>query len=149
MIPCARVASAAGARGRSRVLVELHRAALGAYVDATWGWDDDEQRRLFDGRFARDGLNVIEIEGEAVGMLAFEEREDEIFLASIELVPCWQGQGIGTDIVSLLLDTAEATRKPLRLRVLRTNPRAAALYRRLGLEVVDETETHVLMARRG
>jgi GNAT superfamily N-acetyltransferase len=78
-------------------------------------------------------------------MLSFEERDDEIFLASVELLPRWQGRGIGTAIVSLLLDTAEATRKPLTLRVLRTNPRAAALYLRLGLDV-GETDTHVLMA---
>jgi ribosomal protein S18 acetylase RimI-like enzyme len=132
--------------GDREFLFELHRAALGAYVEATWGWDDDAQRRMFDDRFAPDGVDVIEVEGEAAGMVSFEERDDEIFLASIELLPRWQGHGIGTAIVSLLLDAAEATRKPLTLRVLRTNPRAAALYRRLGLDVVGETGTHVLMA---
>jgi GNAT superfamily N-acetyltransferase len=132
--------------GDREFLFELHRAALGAYVDATWGWDDDDQRRMFDDRFAPEGVNLIEVDGEAAGVLSFEERDAEIFLAFIELLPRWQGQGIGTAIVSLLLDTAEATRKPLMLRVLRTNPRAAGLYLRLGLDVVGETDTHLLMA---
>lgn len=35
----------------------------------------------------------------------------------------------------------------VRLRVLKANPRAAALYERLGFAVTGETDTHVLMER--
>src|SRR4051794_37531511 len=110
------------------------------------GWGDDVQQRVFDDRFAPDEIEGVEGGGEAAGVLSFDERADELFLAGIELLPRWQGRGIGTAVVSLLLDTAEATGKPLTLRVLRSNPRTLALYRRLGLEVVAETETHLLMA---
>jgi hypothetical protein len=32
-------------------LFELNRAALGRYVDATWGWDEDAQIAYFDANF--------------------------------------------------------------------------------------------------
>jgi ribosomal protein S18 acetylase RimI-like enzyme len=59
----------------------------------------------------------------------------------IELLPAWQGKGIGTAIIRTLL----ARRKDVSLRVLTSNPRAAALYERLGFRVVQRTPERLYM----
>jgi hypothetical protein len=42
----------------------LHRDALGDYVDQTWGWEDEAQRRMFSEGFYQRPRQVIEVDGE-------------------------------------------------------------------------------------
>jgi ribosomal protein S18 acetylase RimI-like enzyme len=121
-------------------LFRLHCAAIRESVEALWGWDEELQRRLFDERFGREPYQVIQVEGEDVGVLAVEE-EDEVFLKLIELLPPVQGRGVGSSIIRSL----QARGKPVTLRVLTTNPRAAALYRRLGFRVTERTPERLFM----
>jgi len=71
-----------------------------------------------------------------VGMLDVEYGPGEICLSRIEIHPGHQGHGIGTRIISALLEEAERTGQDLVLDVLTVNSRAHALYRRLGLTEV-------------
>jgi GNAT superfamily N-acetyltransferase len=124
---------------------ELHKAALGDYVEQTWGWDETDQRRIFADMFQRQRRRVIQVAGNDVGVLIVEERHDEVFLGLLELLPAWQGKGLGTDILRWLLRQAADSGRPLRLHVLRANPRAAALYEREGLRVVGSNEVKLVM----
>ena len=47
----------------------LHRDALGEYVERTWGWDEEVQRRMFASSFARRPRQVIERGGGWQGAL--------------------------------------------------------------------------------
>jgi ribosomal protein S18 acetylase RimI-like enzyme len=69
-------------------------------------------------------------------MLDVEYRPGEIYLSRIEFHPHHQGHGIGTRIISALLDEAERTGQDLVLDVLTVNRRAQALYQRLGMTEV-------------
>jgi ribosomal protein S18 acetylase RimI-like enzyme len=112
------------------------------YVDATWGWDDDEQIGFFDEHFDPARRQIVQVEGADVGVLAIEEGPDEIYLAEIQLLPQWQGRGIGSSVLRSLLERGAACGKPVTLRVLHANPRAAALYERFGFRRFREIETH-------
>ena len=68
-----------------------------------------------------------------VGMLDVEYRTGEIYLSRIEIHPGHQGHGIGTRIISALVEEAQRTGQDLVLDVLTVNRRAQALYQRLGL----------------
>ncbi len=125
-------------------LYEIHRAALGPYVEATWGWDEEFQRSEFERRGTGTNRRVIEVGDEVAGFLEIEEQSDRLVLRTIELSPEFQGRGIGTRLIKQLLARSWSTGLPVRLRVLKCNP-AKGLYERLGFEVVRETETHVLM----
>lgn len=113
----------------------LHKCALGPYVDQVWGWDDDEQRALLTGRLVLDRVRVIVVDGVDAGRLDVEERDDEVFLALIELTPEHQGRGIGSRLVRELIDHADG--KSVTLSVLGVNDRAQRLYRRLGFTEVS------------
>jgi ribosomal protein S18 acetylase RimI-like enzyme len=126
-------------------LFELNRAAFRAYVDSTWGWDEDEQVRFFDERFDPARRQIVQHEGVDIGELVVEERSHEIYLARIALLPEWQGRGVGGSIVRSLLERARATGKAVVLEVLHANPRAARLYEELGFRPTGRSDTHLFM----
>lgn len=122
-------------------LFDLHRQAMRDCVERLWGWDDIVQRRLFDERFASRPFQVIQANGEDIGVLQLQDRPEEVVLDLIELLPAWQGKGVGTAVIRSLF----AQGKAVSLRVLTSNPRAAALYERLGFRVVQRTPERLFM----
>jgi len=74
------------------------------------------------------------------------ERDAELFISSIELLPECQNRGIGTHLIKTVIQDAEAKGKRVALQVLKVNP-ARQLYERLGFVMTGETATHILMAR--
>jgi ribosomal protein S18 acetylase RimI-like enzyme len=126
-------------------LFELHRAAMRPYVEETWGWDDAEQSRLFAADFDPASFEIVQLDGADAGMLAVEETDEEIWLGAIEIHPHFQSRGLGTEVVRSLLDSAASVGKPVTLRVLHTNPRARALYERLGFQSFREIKTHTYL----
>jgi ribosomal protein S18 acetylase RimI-like enzyme len=124
---------------------ELNRATMKEYVDATWGWDEAEQEAFFDDSFEPADCEIIRVGPTDVGLLAVEESADEIHLAGIYLLPEWQSRGIGSSIVRSLLERGVVSAKPVTLRVLHSNPRAEALYARLGFTRFRTIDTHAYL----
>jgi len=87
--------------------------------------------------------SVIEIEGERAGRLRVVRAPDHMELAGIQLLPAHQGHGIGTHLVESFLVEARDAGLPARVSVEKDNPRALALYVRLGFVPVGETDTDV------
>ena len=125
-------------------LYRLKRATLKAYVEQTWGWDEGWQRAHFERTFDPARLQIILLEGEEIGVMLVEQRDEEICLGVIEILPAYQGRGMGTELIRGVLTEALDNGKPVTLQVLKVNP-ARRLYERLGFAVVGETETHYLM----
>lgn len=128
-------------------LFDLNRATMKDYVDRTWGWNDHEQSAFFADRFQPDAWQIIQVDGEDVGVLIVEDRADEIHLAEVQILPEWQGRGIGSSVVRSLIERCAAARTPLTLRVLHVNLRARALYERLGFQPFKEIATHAYLRR--
>lgn len=124
-------------------LWHLHNAALKKYVTATWGWDEEWQRRNFEERFNADNGTIIVVDKSDAGFWWVNERSDEIFLVSIHLLPEFQRRGIGTRLIRSLTDNSY---KPVRLKVLKVNP-ARRLYERLGFSISDDLDTHFMMTK--
>ncbi len=125
-------------------LYGLHVATMKEYVEQTWGWDDYAQQKRYRETFNPGDTCIITLGGRDIGMLATQEREDDVLLALIEIDPEHQNRGIGRKIIVTLIADAAGRGKPLFLHVLRVNP-AKALYERLGFSVVEETPTHFYM----
>jgi ribosomal protein S18 acetylase RimI-like enzyme len=114
----------------------LHKAAMGDYVTAIWGWDEQAQRGFHSRGFNPGQWQIITADGQDIGMLSVEYRPGEIYLGRIEILPSHQGQGIGTGLINALASEARRKGQDLALDVLTVNHRAQALYRRLGLKEV-------------
>jgi ribosomal protein S18 acetylase RimI-like enzyme len=117
----------------SEFCFQLHKAAMGDYVTAIWGWDEQVQRDFHACAFNPGRWQIITAGEADIGMLDVEYRPAEIFLARIEIHPDHQGRGIGTRLISALIDEARQKGQDLVLDVLTVNHRAQALYQQLGM----------------
>jgi ribosomal protein S18 acetylase RimI-like enzyme len=120
----------------SEFCFQLHKAAMGDYIAAIWGWDEQRQRGFHERAFKPDRWRIITADGVDIGMLDVEYRPGETYLSRIEVDPGHQGHGIGTQLIRALIDEARQRGQDLVLDVLTVNHRALALYQRLGMREV-------------
>jgi ribosomal protein S18 acetylase RimI-like enzyme len=133
----------------SEFCYQLHKAAMGAYVAAIWGWDEQTQRDFHARAFNPDRWQIITDGGADIGMIDVEYRPSEIYLARIEILPEHQGRGIGSGLIRALMAEASQHGQALALDVLTVNERAHALYQRLGLaEVARHGDNNIKIAMR-
>jgi ribosomal protein S18 acetylase RimI-like enzyme len=133
----------------SEFCYQLHKAAMGDYITAIWGWDEQRQRGFHARSFNPDRWQIITVGGADIGMLDVEYSPGEIYIARIEIHPDYQGQGIGTYLISALADEARRKSQDLFLDVLSVNHRAQTLYQRLGLkEVARHGENNIKITMR-
>ncbi|MEM6795291.1 MAG: GNAT family N-acetyltransferase [Acidobacteriota bacterium] len=102
------------------------------------------QSTYYDDVFQNAEFSVVELQGEPIGRLYVDRREDEIRLIDIALLPAHRGSGLGGELMADIL--AEGQRKGLlvRIHVEHNNP-AMHLYRRLGFEKIEEQGVYWLM----
>lgn len=130
----------------SEFCYQLHRAAMGGYVAALWGWQEQVQRDFHARAFSPGRWQIIMLGRDDIGMLDVECRAGEVYLARIEICPRYQGRGIGSGIIRALIEQAACQGKDLVLDVLAVNHRARALYRRLGMtETARPGDTKITM----
>jgi ribosomal protein S18 acetylase RimI-like enzyme len=129
---------------------QLHKAAMGEYVAATWGWDEQVQREFHARAFNPGRWQIITLGGADIGMIDVEYRSGEIYLARIEIHPDHQGRGIGTRLIGALIDEARQNGLDVVLTVLTVNRRARGLYRRLGMreEAASDGEDNIKIRMR-
>lgn len=128
-------------------LYKLHSASMRAYVEATFGvWDESWQQERFHQSFHPHELQIIQADGQDIGVLHVQHRAEEIFIVLIEVHPRYQRRGIGAAVLRELQAQAALAHQEVALRVLRVNTQAQAFYRRLGFVVTGHNPTHYLMA---
>ncbi|MGW2422818.1 GNAT family N-acetyltransferase [Streptomyces sp. NPDC001709] len=110
----------------SEYCFQLHKAAMGTYVTAVWGWDEQIQRDFHARAFIPGRWQIITADGADAGMLHVEHRPTEIYLARIELHPDHQGRGMGSQLIRSLLYQARQQGQDLALDVLVVNQAASA-----------------------
>lgn len=130
------------------LVYEITRDAMRDYVEQTWGrWDEAEQRKKHRDNYIPDTHRLVEIGNAVAGVMATENLPDHVWLVKLYLLADFRGQGIGTAMLEQVVQEAEELRKPVRLRVLRINVRAQALYARHGFRVVEQTPERLFMER--
>jgi ribosomal protein S18 acetylase RimI-like enzyme len=93
----------------------------------------------------QDSLLIIENEGKAIGFYHGNLMDHDTYeIGNIIVIPSYQGNGIGSDILTKVIQNHPKLK--MHLQVFKGNP-AINLYKRLGFVVVDETRTHLIMER--
>lgn len=127
-------------------LYQLHRTAMQTYVVQTWGqWDEGWQSQYFSEHFNPNACQIVVADKMDIGVISLIRRATDMFLSHVELLPAYQRQGIGTQLILALATEARQKRIPIVLQVLKVNP-ARRLYERLGFSITGETTTHYLMS---
>ena len=121
---------------QGRFPLDSDQFSVSGFRDAHTEWT----RRQFDGAEPDSSLCAIEVDGEVVGRLRVVRTADRVELAGLQLLPRVQGRGIGTAQVRAIQAEAGGRGVAATLSVERDNPRARALYERLGFRRVGSDE---------
>ena len=136
-----RVATTADAEFIYRVV----EVTMRSYVEQIWGsFSEEYNRKNIVETIAAKNYSIIEYHGEDIGAISIERHPDFIQLTQIFILPSHQNRGIGTTLVRELARESRQSGKPVRLRVLRTNP-ARRLYEREGFQVSSVTPERLYM----
>jgi GNAT superfamily N-acetyltransferase len=119
-----------------------------------WGWPPEMRRNFLTMQFrASQGLHsafpdaefqIVMLDGVNAGRMVVNRTREALHLVDIALLPQHRNAGIGAALMQRVFGEAAATKKPLRLLVLKGN-RAARFYHRLGFVKTGETELHLQM----
>lgn len=157
------IPKAAAAKGLSyRPMTEADRPFLEAvYVStrleevAATGWPAEMQLQFLHDQFRLQHSHyqqhyrdaewlIIERDNVAIGRLYVDETPEQLHVIDIALLPDQQRFGLGTAILSDLLDDARGGSKRVAVYVEKNNP-ALALYQRLGFRWVEDQGPYQFM----
>jgi GNAT superfamily N-acetyltransferase len=126
--------------------LDLYVETIKPYTLAYMPWDEAEQAARFKRLWTPADTRIISRDGADVGWIEAAEREGDIFLKQMYVLPAEQRRGIGTQVLGMLFEEWAPTGKPVVLGVLKNNP-ARRLYERHGFAVMSETDSKFLMRR--
>lgn len=118
-------------------------------------WDANQKQMLIDMQFRAQSTqysasypqadnSIIMIDERPVGRMIVDRNSQAITLVDIAMLPAHRNTGIGTVLISELIEEANASGRPVKLHVLRSNP-AQALYLRLGFSIVAADDLYFEM----
>ena len=137
----------AASEADKKFLYELNRLAYEDVVVKQFGeWDEQWQRNYFEDKWHRVAYQVVEQDGKPIGAVVVIERNEYVSPMDSQVLPDFQGQGIGSTLLTIEMDKARCKKKPMRLQVLKQN-RARLLYERFGFRVYGHTDSHFLMEK--
>jgi ribosomal protein S18 acetylase RimI-like enzyme len=128
-------------------LYNLHRTAMRDVIEKTWGWDETWQRKDFERRLVSYEVSIIQSDDRAVGSLWLEWKPDSLYIHEIQVLPEFQGKGLGSAVVQHVIELATSRTLPVALSIVPANPHARNLYERLGFEVTSVEPPFIRMRR--
>lgn len=100
------------------------------------------------GKLEDSTTNVIEFNGQLAGRLRVVRTATQIEIAGLQVLPDYQGYGLGTAVITEIVREGQTRAIPVVLQVDKDNPDARRLYLRLEFEQVGETDDTYWMSTR-
>ena len=108
----------------------------------------EETRNQVQGLVPDGTTYIIRFGAVRVGRLRVVRNPERLFLAGIQVIPEFRNKGIGTYVITTLLQEVRRLHLPLELTVSKDNPDAERLYVQLGFERIGEDGSDYLMVAR-
>ncbi len=130
-----------------KLLWRINSLGLGDVVRREFSVTARQHRQHFQEHFRiDDNLQIIFVDGEDAGYLAYESLGDHIYVSAVVLLPQFQNRGVGSKIMKSIFQEAMESGVDVRLQVLKSNP-ARAFYEGLGFVIDAETAHHYQMVK--
>lgn len=104
----------------------------------------EAQRAHYREHYADAAFDVVVVDGADAGRLYVGRYDGEVRVIDIALLPEYRGRGVGTGLLTGLLDEARASGRKVVIHVEHENP-ARSLYDRLGFVPVETVGPYVRM----
>lgn len=120
-------------------LLALRIDVMREHLERVFRYSPERARRVFRATFEEPGMRLILLGAERVGCVGFRRGDSEIKIDSFYLDRRLHNTGLGTKILKVLLDEADATGLPVGLEVLKGS-KADRFYTRHGFVKLEEDE---------
>ncbi|WP_329331842.1 GNAT family N-acetyltransferase [Streptomyces sp. NBC_00663] len=127
-------------------IVEIRAVVMRADLERLGRYDGDRVRQRLRDAYQPAHTWAIEVAGALVGCVALRPAADAYWLEHFLLAPDLQGRGIGSAVLSGLLERPDREGALTRLNVLQGSA-ARRLYERHGFVTESEDEVDVFMVR--
>jgi GNAT superfamily N-acetyltransferase len=108
-------------------------------IERLFGWHEVREHANFNQFFKLDEVRIITADGQDVGWIQQQVEHTSINLGSFYVAPAMQRQGVGTQVLQLLLTNARNQAKTITLAVVKINP-AVQFYAKHGFRITREDE---------
>ena len=125
---------------------EAKKDAIGPHVMARWGWDDAFQMEHHRKHWQEKLWQIIIVDQEPVGTVSIDIKPTHLQFGEFYICHHYRRHGLGTAVLTYVLQSADQSRIETRLEYLKWNP-VASLYARHGFRVISENKTHYFLAR--
>ena len=124
---------------------QTHHAAYRDVVMRQFGsFDEKTQDKYFAESWKLGNQEILLKDDKKVGYCSIEYLPNEIIIQQLTILPEFQSQGIGSELLTDVLKEAKIKGTPVKLQVLKKN-RAKNLYEKLGFKEIGTTDTHFKM----
>jgi GNAT superfamily N-acetyltransferase len=125
---------------------QIKKSSIKPYIEKIWGWNDEIQLNFHRKDFKPEQVKIIQNEHrDEIGLLSLTEDSTCLYIKSILICDFAQKKGIGTTILSDLIEKARSTNKRVELQVFKVNEEAKKLYENLGFKTIGQTDLHYQM----
>ena len=118
-------------------------------------WNDEQKKQFiemqfnaqhsfYQEQFQQAEFNIVMIAEQDIGRLYTDQREDEIRIIDITLMPEFRGQGLGCQLLSDIINQAKQLKLPVTIHVEKNNP-AMSLYQYFGFVKIEDQGVYDLM----
>ena len=108
-------------------------------------FDREVELKKYKEKFIPEDIQIISYESEDVGRLRVVRSNESIYIGGIQILPEFQGKGIGTALFLELIEESEETGLPITLEVHDVNENALRFYANLGFSSVGHEGNKTLM----
>jgi len=108
-------------------------------------WEPEKEGAQFRRQLELDGTEVIQSAGSDVGFVSVRRGPDAIVVNTICVAEEHRSRGLGGEIMRQLMAEAATAGDSIEVFVLKANPRARALYARLGFSDAEQLPHHFRM----
>lgn len=112
----------------------------GLYCRHWGGWVAAEFRN----GFVLNNITMVIMAGRRAGYISVKQTPDSIYIDNIQISPAWQGYGIGSAILSRILNGSD--KKSVKITAFDDNP-AKRLYERMGFSVFERKGMTIRMEK--
>ncbi|HEV8370198.1 MAG TPA: GNAT family N-acetyltransferase [Pyrinomonadaceae bacterium] len=132
-------------RERELAQVEWHRGQKETFVR----WQFELQQREYETRFPNYRYSVIVVDSQDAGRIWVGLDEQQVRLLDIAILSEFQNRGVGTALLTQLIEEARTSNKLLRHMVFVLNDNAHRFYERLGFVMIEDLGAYKHMEWRG
>jgi ribosomal protein S18 acetylase RimI-like enzyme len=123
----------------------VRKETMKEYIEKMYGWNKKTQKENHRKYFNLTMQNkyIIELENRKIGLLWYEEIDNVIEINQIFILPKYQNKGIGSTILTEIINIGKNKKKSIILGVLKSNIKALKLYNKLGFIEYDQTDAEI------